>query len=240
MLRDCIRQGTCSQSTRWSGESVHGRGQRGRSRVRSKEVGFALLSVLAGAAIGLGLSGDGSTLPSPVVYFTVAIVLVGAALVLARYDRLGPFDGELGPPRAEAAIRELILRESQRALRYGGEFAVLVTRRTDRGSVNSSRIIRGSDTVVECRKRQSLIVLPQTTREGATQLATRLDASLGYPASIALIHFPGDDVAAEELCPTLLQLIRQSSSTAVSTNLQGTVSDRLARPMQAIRTARNA
>lgn len=207
--------------------------------MRSKEVGLALLCLLAGAASGLALSGAGETPPSPVVYFTVAIVVLGVALVLVRYDRLGPFEGELGPPRSEGAIRDLILRESQRALRYGGEFAVLVARRPDNGTANWSRIVRGSDTVVECRKRQSLIVLPQTTREGAVQLAARLDASLGYPASVALIHFPGDDVAAEDLCPTLLQLIRQSSCTSVSTATPNAVPDRLARPLRSSRPVRN-
>lgn len=200
--------------------------------MRSKEVTFALLCAFAGVFVVFALTLLGDRLPSPVVYFTGAIVVLGTALVLVRYDRLGPFQGEFGPPGHESTVRDLIVRESQRALRYGGEFAVLVVRFPKGVAPRWHRVIRASDTVVPCRRGQSIVVLPEMTREGATQLASRLDAAAGASVSLALIHFPGDDIAEEELCPALLQLVRQASSASHLEHPHVSSSGELARPFR--------
>jgi hypothetical protein len=175
--------------------------------MRIKEFLFALCCVLAGGGVAYAVWRWLDSWPSPVLAYSVLIIGVGAALVVVRYNRLGPFQGELGPPRLERELRESIARETSRAARYGHALTIVVVRQERGPAVAWNTNVRNVDVVVPCRKGVTVLLLPETGPDGACILLDRVNAAEA-PIQAALVSCPSDGRTGDELSRQMLQLVR--------------------------------
>jgi hypothetical protein len=176
--------------------------------MRVKEFLFALCCVLSGAAVAFAVWWLLDSWPSPVLSYSMLIIGLGAALVVVRYNRLGPFQGELGPPRQERSLRERIDREASRAARYGHALTIVVMWRGQGPAIDWTAIVRNVDIVIPCRKGVTLLLLPETGPDGACGLLARVN-SADAPVQAALVSCPADGRTGEELSRHMLQLVRK-------------------------------
>jgi hypothetical protein len=185
----------------------------GKQSMRGKEVLFALVCALTGAALAYVIRVAWGSWPSPVVYYSMIVIGLGGALVTVRYGRLGPFEGEFGPPGVETQIREQLSRETSRAMRFGREFTVLAVRPEGRASLDWSRAVRLVDQVIYCRRGVVLVLLPETTVEGGMMLLRRVSGMTDVPLRAVLVNWPDDGRTGDELARHLLKLIREQGSS---------------------------
>lgn len=178
--------------------------------MRGKEFTLALLFTLAGAGLALAaylVFGDSV---SPVVFYALLLIGVGAALVTVRIGRIGPFGGELGSLRLEMDLRDRITREADRAARYDRDFSILAIRHT--GGVDQwESSVRIADDVIQCRRGLLILLLPETSRGGALMLLRRAMIESPVPVQAALVSSPLDGRTGDELLDALLALVRESA-----------------------------
>ncbi|HEX5165146.1 MAG TPA: hypothetical protein VFV93_07115 [Thermomicrobiales bacterium] len=178
--------------------------------MRGKEVIFALLFTLVGAAlatVGYFLLGDRV---SSVVYYAALIIGLGAALVTVRIGRIGPFEGELGSLRLEMDLRDRIMREADRAMRYDRDLSIIAIRQP--GAEERWRsTVRNADDIIAFRKGLIILLLPETSRGGALMLLRRSMIESPAPIQAALVSAPLDGRTGDELLDALLALVRESS-----------------------------
>jgi hypothetical protein len=178
--------------------------------MRGKEVLFALLFTLVGAGlatVGYFLLGDRV---SSVVYYAALIIGLGAALVTVRIGRIGPFEGELGSLRLEMDLRDRVMREADRAIRYDRDFSIIAIRQP--GAEERWRsTVRGADDIISFRRGLIILLLPETSRGGALMLLRRSMMDSPAPIQAALVSAPLDGRSGDELLDALLALVRESS-----------------------------
>jgi len=178
--------------------------------MRGKEIVFALMFTLAGAALALGAYLALGDRVSPVVPYALLLIGLGAALVTVRIGRIGPFEGELGSLRLEMDLRDQITREADRAVRYDRDFSILAVRQP--GAVDRWRsTVRGADDLVVCRRGLVILLLPETSRGGALMLLRRAMMESPAPVQAALVSSPLDGRSGDELLDALLGLVRESA-----------------------------
>ncbi|MEX1157625.1 MAG: hypothetical protein WEC79_01690 [Thermomicrobiales bacterium] len=178
--------------------------------MRGKEILFALMSTLAGIALAAGGYVAFGDRVSPVVYYALLVIGLGAGLVAVRIGRLGPFDGELGSPRHETELRDRIHSEVDRATRYDRDFSVLAVRQVG-GSDRWRASVRGADDIITCRRGLAIVLLPETSRGGALMLLRRALMESPSVVQAALVSCPFDGKDGDELLSALLGLVRESS-----------------------------
>jgi hypothetical protein len=176
--------------------------------MRVKELLFALCCVLSGAGVAFAVWWLLDSWPSPVLSYSMLIIGLGAALVVVRYNRLGPFQGELGPPRLERSLRERIDREANRAARYGHPLTIVVMWRGQGPAIAWATIVRNVDIVIPCRKGVTLLLLPETDPDGACGLLARVNTAEA-PVQAALVSSPADGRTGDELSRHMLLLVRR-------------------------------
>jgi hypothetical protein len=137
---------------------------------------------------------------------------MGLALVTIRINRLGAFEGELGSPRHESMIRDLISHETERSVRYGREFTVVLIHQPRATVDDWRRYTRGSDAIIRCNRGLVLLILPETSCEGAMFLLRRLPLPTVSSVQAALVSCPNDGRNAQSLCTTLLTLVREGTA----------------------------
>lgn len=179
--------------------------------MRATEILFAIACAMVGAGIAFGLRALLGEWPSPVFYYAMIVIGLGIALVIVRYGRLGPYDGEFGPPRLEADLRERMMRETERAVRYGRDLTVLAVRQESGQPVSWNAHVRTVDAVVACRKGVTLLLLPETSRDGALLMLRRVSVSATTMFHAALVSAPADGRTGDDLSMHLLRLVRQST-----------------------------
>jgi hypothetical protein len=178
--------------------------------MRGKEIVFALMFTLAGAALAFGGYLALGDRVNSVVYYGLLVVGLGAALVTVRIGRIGPFEGELGSLRLEMDLRDRIMREADRASRYDRDFSVLAIRQA--GAAERWReAVRGADDMVACRRDLVILLLPETSRGGALMLLRRAMMESPVPVQAALVSAPLDGRTGDELLDALLALVRESA-----------------------------
>ncbi len=178
--------------------------------MRGKEIVFALMFTLAGAALAFGGYFALGDRVNSVVYYGLLVIGLGAALVTVRIGRLGPFEGELGSLRLEMDLRDRIMREADRATRYDRDFSVLAIRQA--GAAERWReAVRGADDMVACRRDLVILLLPETSRGGALMLLRRAMMESPAPVQAALVSAPLDGRTGDELLDSLLVLVRESA-----------------------------
>lgn len=137
----------------------------------------SVMLALASAGTGLLLAAafvtsDGGVLSIPIA--CLLIVVLGLALISMRVRRLGAFGGALGTPAEEARMHERITRESERAVRYGRQLSVVLLREAPGSRLAWPKHLRTSDEALIARRGQTLLLLPETPREGALQVVQRV------------------------------------------------------------------
>jgi hypothetical protein len=172
---------------------------------------FAIACALGGATLALVIRVLLGDWPSPVIYASMVVIGIGAALVAFRYGRLGPFAGELGPPTLEADVRERIQRETLRAARSGRDFTVLAVRQESGSAIAWGAIVRGVDQVIRCRHGLVLVLLPETSPDGALMLLRRVTSTAAVDVYGALVNSPRDGVTGPVVCQELARLLRESN-----------------------------
>lgn len=153
-----------------------------------------LIAVLLSAAF---LATDGRVFSVPIV--SLLIVILGLALIVTRVRRLGAFGGMLGMPRNEAVIRDQLLREANRAARYGRNLSVVVLRegRGPGPRVVWSDHLRTSDDAISASNGRVVLLLPETSRDTAHQVLHRIATTTGATFS-SLEVISTDDVRRPE------------------------------------------
>jgi hypothetical protein len=178
--------------------------------MRGKEIVFALMFTLAGAALAFGGYLALGDRVNSVVYYGLLVIGLGAALVTVRIGRIGPFEGELGSLRLEMDLRDRIMREADRASRYDRDFSVLAIRQAG-ASERWREAVRGADDMVACRRDLVILLLPETSRGGALMLLRRAMMESPVPVQAALVSVPIDGRTGDELLDALLMLVRESA-----------------------------
>jgi hypothetical protein len=117
--------------------------------------------------------------PDPIAAFSLLLVGVGAGLIVARIDRLGPYDGRLGMPWFEHHLRGTLLRETARAARFHRELTIMAIRQSKVGRLNWRSLTRQTDETMRCRGGWVVLVLPETTEDGAVMLLRRASEGCG-------------------------------------------------------------
>jgi hypothetical protein len=147
---------------------------------------------------------------SPVVFYALLLIGMGAALVTVRIGRIGPFEGELGSLRLEMDLRDRIMREADRASRYDRDFSILAIRQP--GVAERWRsAVRVADDIVVCRRGLVILLLPETSRGGALMLLRRAMMETLAPVQAALVSAPLDGQSGDELLDALLVLVREAA-----------------------------
>jgi hypothetical protein len=100
-------------------------------------------------------------------------------------DLIGPLPAPLG--------RWLLRRMVAAGVRYGHEFSVLLVRGAEPDEL--AAVLRGADVLAEWDQGTLLALLPDTDRDGAARVATRVREATGARAGAA--HWGGD--IAEDL-----------------------------------------
>lgn len=178
--------------------------------MRGKEVVLALMFTLAGLGSAVGAALVFGDRVSSVVYYALLMIGLGAALVTVRIGRIGPFEGELGSLRLELDLRDRIMREADRAMRYDRDFSILAIRQP--GAEERWRnTVRSADDIVTFRRGLIILLLPETSRGGALMLLRRAMMESPAPVQAALVSTPLDGRTGDELLDALMVLIRESS-----------------------------
>jgi hypothetical protein len=180
--------------------------------MRGKEFLVALVCAGTGASLAYLVYLAFEGWPSPVVYYSMIVIGLGGALVTVRYGRLGPFEGEFGSPAVEAQIKDQLTREASRAMRFGRQFTVLAIRLDAHANVEWERAVRMVDQVIQCRRGIVLVLLPETSVEGAMMLLQRVSAMTESPPQAVLVNWPDDGRTGDELARHLLRLVRRQAS----------------------------
>lgn len=178
--------------------------------MRGKEIVFALLFTLAGTVFAAGGYLTFGDRVNPVVFYAGLVIGLGAALVTIRIGRIGPFEGELGSLRLEMDLRDRIMREADRAVRYDREFSILAIRQPGAADHWKSTV-RGADDMIVCRRGLFILLLPETSRGGTLMLLRRAMMESASPVQAALVSAPLDGHTGDELLDALLVLVREFS-----------------------------
>ena len=148
--------------------------------------------------------------PSPVIYYSLVIVGLGAALVTVRYGRLGPFEGELGTPSTETQVRDELLREADRAARYNRELSIVAVRQMGGAPVLWTSAGRRVDTVFPCRRGLFVLLLPETSSEGAVNLLRRVRELYAATLEATILVYPGESRTGDDAAAQLLAMVREA------------------------------
>lgn len=178
-----------------------------RDVIKDRGLLFPLLGALVAAdLLSLAVLTTGRP-PDPIAAFSLLVVSIGAGLILARFGRLGPFGGRLGMPGFEHHLRATLLRETARAARFHRELTIMAVRQSKAGQLNWRSLTRLTDETMKCRGGWVVLILPETTEEGAVTLLRR--ASLGCGESVqAIVVSPrafgwNGEAVSRELCAML-------------------------------------
>jgi len=166
-------------------------------------------AVLAGVMIGLLYVLLGRV-PNSGLILGLLVIGVGVGLVVARWRRLGPCQGELGSPWFESDLCEMLRHEVARSARFDRELTVAVVRERDGNNINWTESIRAADKVVACRNGWHVLVLPETGKDGAEALIERVTLESGATVQAvvmdpSVVHSRPDDIGEG-----LVQLVREA------------------------------
>lgn len=146
--------------------------------------------------------------PGLVTIANIYVFGLGIGLILARFGKLGPFEGVLGSPWNEARIQEILDRESARATRYGRDLTIIAVRPVERAALEIHRGIRETDQHIVCRNGWNLMILPETDRDGALFLLRQI---CGNRPVIMAMTSPDTNRPRHRIGPDLLAQIRSAT-----------------------------
>ncbi|MEZ4572635.1 MAG: hypothetical protein R2849_20430 [Thermomicrobiales bacterium] len=150
--------------------------------------------------------------PGLISIANLSLLGLGIGLVVARFGKLGPFEGVLGSPWTENRILETLNRETARSLRYGRDLTILAFRAADKQKLDASRAVRATDQLIVCRNGWNLLVLPETDHTGAQLLLRHI--CVDRPVLAAVVS-PDPDRPRQRMESELLELVRSASKPGV-------------------------
>lgn len=112
-------------------------------------------------------------MPGPGIVASLMLIGTGIGLVVARFGNAGPFQGELGSPWFEADLADILKREIARAARFDRDLSFVVVRQLGGNPVEWTDVVRDADQVFACRNGWSVLVLAETSKDGAQRMIER-------------------------------------------------------------------
>jgi xanthosine utilization system XapX-like protein len=146
--------------------------------------------------------------PNPVVVAGIMLIGIGIGLVVARYGNVGPFQGEFGSPWFEARLSDTLRREVARAARFDRDLTIALVRTPAAGSFDWARQIREVDEAIACRGGWHVLVLPETTKDGAQTLIERVTLAAGIEVEAVIMDPSVTHSSRDRLSEALLELMR--------------------------------
>jgi hypothetical protein len=180
--------------------------------MRARDFFWILACALGGVLLAYLLKVALGGWPNLALISGIIIMSVGLGLVAARFSRLGPFEGELGAPWFENDLRETLSWEYDRAARYGRIVTVLLIQRHS-NAPHWDAIVRAVDRVIDCRNGWTVLILPETTRDGADSMLARLNEH-GAIVQSSVLQFPMDVESRDELPQVVTDVIRRRTPRA--------------------------
>lgn len=155
-----------------------------------------LVSMLVGRAVNTA------------VIIGLMLIGIGVGLVIARFGKMGPFQGEFGSPWFEADLGEILRREVARASRFDRELSIVVVRQMGGRPVEWERQVREADMVVACRNGWYLFVLAETGKDGAQRMIERATADIEGEIQAVIMDPSVTHHDPRKLGTALLELVR--------------------------------
>jgi hypothetical protein len=145
--------------------------------------------------------------PNPILLASLYLIGVGSGLIRARLDRLGPFDGLLGSPWFESDLHAALTREVARSLRFRRELTVAAVRTESDAGFDWSDYLRLADQSFKCRNGWSVLILVETSLEGASRMMERVEVELGREIHGALLTPDANLPVAKQIERDLMALL---------------------------------
>jgi hypothetical protein len=118
-------------------------------------------------------------MPNPGVVASVMLIGIGVGMVVARYGKMGAFQGEFGSPWFETDLSEALRKEIARAARFERELSIVIVRQQSGETIDLKEHTRQADDVIQCRNGWQVLVLPETPKEGALSMIERATSNTG-------------------------------------------------------------
>lgn len=157
----------------------------GRQAINDRGLIYPVLGLLLASTVVLGYGALADESLPPVSVLSIVLIGIGSGLVIARIGNLGPYDGVFGPPWFENRLRDLLLREAARSIRFGRQLTIVAAREPkSRNRIEWDRHLRMCDLAISCRDGWTIVIFPETD-EAETVVAlqrVRLEANHGFEA----------------------------------------------------------
>lgn len=118
-------------------------------------------------------------MPNPGVVASVMIIGIGVGMVVARYGKMGAFQGDFGSPWFETDLSGVLRKEIARAARFERELSIVIVRQLSGEPIDLKALTRQADGVIQCRNGWHVLVLPETPKDGALSMIERASANAG-------------------------------------------------------------
>ena len=116
-------------------------------------------------------------MPNPGVVASVMIIGIGVGMVVARYGKMGAFQGDFGSPWFETDLSGVLRKEIARAARFERELSIVIVRQLSGEPIDLKALTRQADGVIQCRNGWHVLVLPETPKDGALSMIERASAN---------------------------------------------------------------
>lgn len=160
---------------------------KGEGRMSDRGLMFPIIGAVVTTIIVFLFRFGTGHFPNPILLASLYLIGVGSGLIRARLDRLGPFDGQLGSPWFESDLHAALTREVARALRFQRQLTVAAVRTEGSSGIDWSDHLRLADQAFTCRNGWSILILVETSLDGAARMMERVEIELGSELHGALL-----------------------------------------------------
>jgi SpoVK/Ycf46/Vps4 family AAA+-type ATPase len=147
-------------------------------------------------------------MPNPGVVAGFMLIGIGVGMVVARYGKMGVFQGEFGSPWFETDLSDLLRKEIARAARFERELSIAVVRQHDGDAIDWSAHTRQADDIIQCRNGWRVLVLPETPKDGVQSMIERARANTGADIEAIVMDPSVAHLKNTRLEEAMLDLIR--------------------------------
>lgn len=145
---------------------------------------------------------------NPVIIVCLMLIGTGIGLIVGRFGKMGPFQGEFGSPWFEADLGEMLRREVARSSRFDRELSIVVIRQSGGQPVEWEQQVREADQVIACRNGWYMLVLAETGKDGAQRMIERATADVEAEIQAVIMDPSVTHHDPHKLGAALLDLVR--------------------------------
>jgi hypothetical protein len=171
-------------------------------------------------------------MPNPGVVAGLMLIGFGVGLVVARYGRMGVFQGEFGSPWFETDLSEVLRKEIARAARFERELSIAIVRQQSGATIDWKAHVRQADDVINCRNGWHVLVLPETPKDGAQSMIERASANTDAVLDAVVMDPSVAHLKKSRLEESILDLIRNPPTAEGQSLPVRRDTDRLRLPVQ--------